>query len=114
VIEVPSSSPDRGLQHVRTSLAWTRTSLAIVVSGVLVLLKDRAVVDPGALPLRAVTVIAAMLLASTVFTAGALRRRALAARPLPEQVRARRAVFVAGGSVITLAVVTATYLIAGA
>ena len=67
---------DRGLQAERTALAWTRTSLAIAASGVLVLMRDGAT-DLSRDPARMLVVTAAAVLAAGVFAMGTYRRRQL-------------------------------------
>lgn len=101
---------DRGLQPERTALAWTRTSLSVAGSGVLVLLKDRNFAVASGLGERGVIAAAAAVLALAVYAVGARRRRALTARPLPQRVHARRAVVLVGLSVASLTLIILAYL----
>lgn len=110
--QAPAS--DRGLQPERTALAWTRTSLAVIGSGVLVLLKDRNFPGSSALAARVTIAGAAAALALAVYAVGARRRRALTVRPLPQRVYARRAVLLVGTSVVSLTSVVVAYLMLGA
>lgn len=109
-----ASPVDRGLQPERTALAWTRTSLSVIGSGVLVLLKDRNFTGPSGLAARVAIAGVAAALALAVYAVGARRRRALTARPLPPRVHARRAVLLVGISIVSLASVVAVYLLLGA
>jgi uncharacterized membrane protein YidH (DUF202 family) len=111
--ESATASPDRGLQPERTVLSWTRTSLSVVASGVLVLLKDRGTPDPSGHAVRLGIGSAAAILALAVFASGMLRRRALAVRPLPPRLRDRNAVLLAGTSVVALTLIVVTYLVLG-
>lgn len=102
---------DRGLQPERTDLAWTRTSLAVLVAGGLLLVKDREVSGLLEQPARmAVSVVAAVVTAA-VFAIGVRRRRMLAVRPLAARVAARREVLGAGAAVVTLTVLVVAYLV---
>jgi uncharacterized membrane protein YidH (DUF202 family) len=103
-------APDRGMQPERTALAWTRTSLSVLASGVLVLLKDRSAAELDEQSPRLGIVCAAILVALAVFTVGLLRRRALEVRPLPRSLRARGAVLLVGTSILALALLMVTYL----
>lgn len=81
-------SRDGGLQAERTALAWSRTSLALVANGVLVLVRHLG--DEG-LALGLVLAVAAFALAVATALLGRRRSRALLAdpgapRPLPAAV----------------------------
>lgn len=104
---------DRGLQPERTALAWMRTSLSVVGSGVLVLLKDRNFAATSGLAERVAIAAAAAALALAVYAVGARRRQALTSRPLPQRVHARRAVVLVGLSVVSLTLMTLAYLMLG-
>jgi len=83
-------------QPERTSLAWTRTSLAVLANGVLLSLKDtRSVVHLAAAA-------AAAALALSTYLIGVRRQRILAQRPLPDHISPRRQVYLTGASVIAL------------
>jgi uncharacterized membrane protein YidH (DUF202 family) len=102
---------DRGLQPQRTELAWTRTSLAVLVSGSLVLVKDR---DPAHLanhPGRLVVGVAAITVAVCVFALSVRRRRVLRARPQPPCVHARTVVLFTGMSILALTAMVEAYLV---
>ncbi|ORA09789.1 DUF202 domain-containing protein [Mycobacterium arosiense] len=101
---------DRGLQPERTALAWTRTSLSIVGSGMLVLLKDRDFSGSSGLAARVAIAGPAAVLALAVYAVGVRRRRALTVRPLPQPVHPRRAVLLVGMSVVSLTLVVVAYL----
>ncbi|MGV0813757.1 DUF202 domain-containing protein [Mycolicibacterium boenickei] len=97
---------DRGLQAERTSLAWTRTALAVAASGVLVLLRDGHLVGT---PVRLAVVGTAALLALGVYCVGARRRRQLLTNPR-SSTAGRRFVPGVGIAVIAEAFLVVTYL----
>ncbi len=70
---------DRGLQPERTALAWTRTSLAVIVSGGLVLFKDHEVAHLGDHPALVALAGIVACIALAVFLVGVRRRRMLSA-----------------------------------
>lgn len=110
--EVDSSSPERGLQPERTVLAWTRTALSVVASGVLILLRERgSTTDLNGCTARLWVGAATAVMALAVFAVGVLRRRALEVRPLPERVRAQAAVLLVGMAVVALALIVTSYLV---
>ncbi|KWX68187.1 DUF202 domain-containing protein [Mycobacterium sp. NAZ190054] len=98
---------DRGLQPERTDLAWTRTSLAVLVAGGLLVAKDRDLAALAERPARVVVGIAAALVTGVVLLIGVRRRRTLTAGPRT----ARREVLGAGAAVVTLAALVVAYLV---
>jgi uncharacterized membrane protein YidH (DUF202 family) len=91
-----------GFQAERTSFAWSRTALAVLANGVLLILKNP---DEG--PLRAAAAGAAGVITVAVYLVGQRRQRTLARRPLPERVTARVEVQLFGVAVLALIAVTA-------
>lgn len=95
-------------QAERTALSWTRTSLAVLANGVLLVLKEPHRQGPVVLVAAGL----AGLVALVVFGVGVRRQATLARRPLPERVTARAQVQLVGASVLVLIVVTAVGLFA--
>jgi uncharacterized membrane protein YidH (DUF202 family) len=98
---------DRGAQPERTVLAWTRTSLAVLANGVLLLIRDPVMAREHPQPAGVVLGAAAVVAAAVVYLIGVRRQRALCVRPLPRSTTARRAVTVAGvmiGALISIVV----------
>jgi uncharacterized membrane protein YidH (DUF202 family) len=89
-----------GSQPERTSLAWTRTSLAVLANGVLLSLKDTR----NAVHIAAAGV--AALLAVSTYLIGLRRQRILAQRPLPGRICPRREVYLTAASVIALILIS--------
>jgi hypothetical protein len=87
-------------QPERTSLAWTRTSLAVLANGALLSLRDTR----SALQLAAAAI--AALLALATYLIGVRRQRLLAQRPLPARISPRRDVYLTGSSIIALILIT--------
>jgi uncharacterized membrane protein YidH (DUF202 family) len=94
-------------QPERTSLAWTRTSLAVLANGAILLIRDTHG-KPGAAQLVAAGI--AALLALATYLIGVRRQRMLAHRPLPDRISPRREVYLTGGSIIALIVISALAL----
>jgi uncharacterized membrane protein YidH (DUF202 family) len=93
-------------QPERTSLAWTRTSLAMLANGVLLSLKDtRSAVHIAA-------AVAAAALALSTYLIGLRRQRFLARRPLPDRLSPRREVYLTGAAVIALILLSGVALTA--
>ncbi|MCK0177601.1 hypothetical protein [Mycolicibacterium sp. F2034L] len=80
--------------------------MTVLVAGGLFMVKDHGFEQP----LRTAVGVAAALVTVAVFVIGGHRRRVLAARPLAEQLTARREVLGAGAGVVTLAVLVVAYL----
>lgn len=90
---------DSGLQAERTALAWTRTSFAVLLNGVVVIAKDPLTIGSP----RGLTVCAgAATAALAVYLIGRRRQWVLSRAPLPQRVAASRTVTGAGLGVILL------------
>ena len=95
---------DGGLQAERTTLAWTRTSFAILANGALLSIKNLhghhglAGLIPAGL---------AGALALCTYLIALNRQRTLGHRPLPTRITPRRPVYLVGVAVLLLIVVTA-------
>ena len=88
----------------RTILAWTRTSFAFLVNGVLLTIKDwHGAKEPASL--IPPTLAGAAALCS--FLIALRRQRTLGQRPFPTRITARATVNVVGVAVLVLIVVTA-------
>jgi uncharacterized membrane protein YidH (DUF202 family) len=88
-------------------MAWTRTSLAVLANGVLLLLRDTHR-DASALHFVAAGI--AAVLALSTYLIGLRRQRMLARRPLPDRISPRREVYLTGVSVIALILISALSL----
>lgn len=95
--------PDRGSQAERTTLAWTRTSFAFLVNGVLLMIRNlHGPIGPTAfIP----AFLAGAVALGTYFIA-VQRQRTLEQRPIPERVTPRRQVYIIGTAVLLLIAVT--------
>ena len=93
-------------QPERTSLAWTRTSLAVLANGVLLSLKD--IRSAG----HIAAAVAAAALAVATYLVGVRRQRILAQRPLPDRLTARKEVYLTAAAVIALILLSGLALLA--
>jgi uncharacterized membrane protein YidH (DUF202 family) len=84
-------------------LAWTRTSLAVLANGVVLLLRDSHS-QAGALHLAAAGV--AGVLALSIYLVGVRRQRLLAHRPLPDRISPRLEVYLTGVSIMALILIS--------
>ena len=97
----------RGTQPERTALAWTRTSLAVLANGALLLLRDT---HTDASALHRVAAGVAGMLALSIYLIGVRRQRLLACRPLPDRISPRHEVYLTGASIIALILISALSL----
>lgn len=102
------SAVEAGLQAQRTSLAWTRTSLAVLANGALLMLHDIAHHRVG-FGLAAAGVAAAV--AALTYLIGVRRQRILARQPLPVAITARVEVVAVTAAVVILIVVSVAALV---
>jgi uncharacterized membrane protein YidH (DUF202 family) len=94
---------ERGTQPERTTLAWTRTSLAVLANGAILLLRD---VHGEASAIQLVAAGIAAVLAVATYLIGLRRQRILARRPLPDRISPRREVYLTGVSIIALILIS--------
>ena len=98
---------DGGLPAERTALAWTRTLLAVLANGALIMARSP---DAYHGSVRLFAVGPAITLALIACLIGRRRQRTLADRPLPQRITPRREVYVLGISVLALILVAAVAL----
>jgi uncharacterized membrane protein YidH (DUF202 family) len=98
---------DGGLAAERTALAWTRTVLAVLANGALLVVRSIHGYN-GSIRLFAVGL--AVTLALFTCLMGRRRQRALAHRPLPQRITPRREVYLMGVSMLVLIIVAAVAL----
>ena len=97
----------RQSQPERTTFAWTRTSLAALANGAILLIQHT---HRGASPFHFVAACLAALLALATYLIGVRRQRILAKRPLPDRISPRREVYLTGGTIIALILISALAL----
>jgi uncharacterized membrane protein YidH (DUF202 family) len=95
---------DRGLQPERTSLAWTRTSLAVLANAAVLLVTEFPRYK-GPLPLIEASLVAAV--AVITYLVGIRRQRTLAQAPLPISITPRREVQLVGLLVVGMIAIVA-------
>ena len=99
---------DPGLQAERTSLAWTRTSFALLGNGAILMLRDITEHNSG-IGLAAAGF--ATALAGVTYLLGWRRQRTLAQRPLLRSISPRREVYLLTVLVLGLIAVSVLALI---
>src|SRR5262245_47375315 len=99
----PTTRSARQTQPERTTLAWTRTSLAVLANGAILLLRDT---HTGGGRLHVVAAGVAAVLALATYLIGVRRQRLLSHRPLPDHISPRLEVYLTGGSVIALILIS--------
>ena len=90
-------------QPERTTLAWTRTSLAVLANGLILLLRGPRG-STGTLQMVAAAL--AGVLAASTYLVGLRRQRLLAQRPLPARISPRREVYLTALSVAGLILIS--------
>jgi uncharacterized membrane protein YidH (DUF202 family) len=98
---------DGGLAAERTALAWTRTLLAVLANGALLMVRSNHGYDGSTRPFA---VGLAVTLALTTCLLGRRRQRTLTHRPLPQRITPRGEVYLVGISVLALILVAAVAL----
>ncbi|MGB3484080.1 MAG: DUF202 domain-containing protein [Mycobacterium sp.] len=101
---------DPGLQPQRTSLAWTRTSLAVLVNGALLMAHDIADHRAG---FGLAAGVIAVLVAVLTYLIGLHRQRILAREPLPQRITPQTEVYLVTGAVLVLIVVSVAAVFVG-
>ncbi len=81
-------------------MAWTRTSLAVLANGALLLLRD----THSALHFVAAGV--AAVLALSTYLIGLRRQRILARQPFPDRISPQREVYLTGVAIIALILIS--------
>jgi uncharacterized membrane protein YidH (DUF202 family) len=95
---------DLGLGAERTTLAWTRTSFALLVNGAMLTIKNLH--SAGGLA-GLIPAFLAATAASCTYVIALRRQRTLEQRPLPARITPRRHVHLVGTAVVILILVTA-------
>jgi uncharacterized membrane protein YidH (DUF202 family) len=88
----------------RTTLAWTRTSFALLGNGALLAIKD---LHGAAGPAALIPAVLAALVALCTYVIALQRQQTLQQRPIPARITPRRQVYIIGLAVLLLIVVTA-------
>jgi uncharacterized membrane protein YidH (DUF202 family) len=93
-----------GLQPERTTLAWTRTSFALLANGAMLTIKNLHRADglPGLIP-----ALLAATAASCTYVIALQRQRTLEQRPIPARITPRRQVYMVGIATMVLIIATA-------
>lgn len=99
-----SRSTVSGLAAERTTLAWTRTSFALLANGALLAIKN---LHGAAGPAALIPAVLAAVVASGTYVIALQRQQTLQQRPIPARITPRRQVYIIGSAVLLLTVVTA-------
>ena len=94
---------DSGLQAQRTSLAWTRTSFAVLGNGAVLMVRD---IQHHRAGVGLVAAAVAVAIAGITYLIGVRRQRVLASDPLPQSITPRRQVYLLTALVLALIAVS--------